>query len=274
MKLVLASTDWKFIFGIAIGAFAALVVAALFYWLQTRRDSLRLGHRAMTTPIIGSPPTDFREIEIRYRGTPIPRLTQVRLAVWNAGFKPITRDDVLKQDPLRVTVGNGEIVEASLIQQTRTAVGFTIDASSGKCDFALLDRGDGAIVELLHTGEPRSEGFSGTVTGMPQGPTSYVAAQNRGSNDFSIHSLLSLVIIGTFVATPVLLVAGLTSKPATNWATVAAGIGTGLACLVTILITAQYRARCEPPKALPFPERSPWIATSRDALSIPVRLPI
>ena len=116
--------------------------------------------------------------EVRYRGTPVPRITSSTVWIWNAGKKTVRGTDIVERDPLQLCFG-GEVLNVRTRAVSREAVKFAIatptDSSEAArrtvcLDFEFLDPGDGGAIDVLHTGPDETPKFTGTVVGIPKGP--------------------------------------------------------------------------------------------------------
>ena len=116
--------------------------------------------------------------EVRYRGTPVPRITSSTVWIWNAGKKTVRGSDIVKRDPLQLRFG-GEVLNVRTRTVSREVVKFAIhtpkdtseEATKTVClDFDFLDPDDGASLEVLHTGPDETPKLTGTIVGLPRGP--------------------------------------------------------------------------------------------------------
>jgi hypothetical protein len=151
---------------------AGLAVAFVTYVLTRQRRILAfqqrgqklLGHEAQGLP---------EAVGVTYRGRAIPRVTKTFVVLWNAGEKVISGTDIVESDRLRIDVGeDAEILSTNVRASTRAVVGLKIldvSARVAEIKFDFLDAGDGAVVELLHTGHRKFVRVAGTVKGLPRG---------------------------------------------------------------------------------------------------------
>jgi len=85
-------------------------------------------------------------------------VTAAQVVVWNNGRQPIKPPDVLRE--LKITTEpRVPILEATVRQQTREVIDFALDTSrlaGGEVGlhFRILERSDGAIVQLIYAGRP------------------------------------------------------------------------------------------------------------------------
>ena len=112
------------------------------------------------------------EVEVRYRGTPVPKLTSSTIWIWNAGKKTVRGSDVVAHDPFQFRF-DGEVLNVKIKKVSREAVQITAAASgeAGRtvcCSFEFLDPGDGGVLEVLHTGSDKAPECTGTIIGLPK----------------------------------------------------------------------------------------------------------
>ena len=94
-------------------------------------------------------------LDIRYRGQPISTLTVTKVAIWNKGSETIKSEDIASSDPLRISILGGEILDIEVIQTTKPSNLFKVAMGSedeALVRFEYLDKNDGGVVQLLHTG--------------------------------------------------------------------------------------------------------------------------
>jgi len=153
------------------------VVAAVATYLLTRQRTI-LAYRTRGVRLLGTTearlPTD---VTVNFRGKPVPRLTRSLVVIWNDGERTIGGSDIVASDPLAVDAGDdAEILSLTIARASRTSIAFSCNLGPTKnkanLSFEFLDRSDGGVVEVLHTGEQRHMKLTGTIRGMPAGPKS------------------------------------------------------------------------------------------------------
>ena len=155
------------------------LAAAVFFYRRSRRVS-RLAYQFDEVTLLGSSRSAFSdEVEIRFSGRVVPRVTAARLIVWNAGNTTLRGSDIVQADPLRVHLQDeGIILKASVVRVTRDVNDFAVSLEGqGQPEAALafdyLDPGDGALLEVLHSGGRRALQIAGTMRGLRLGPQSF-----------------------------------------------------------------------------------------------------
>jgi hypothetical protein len=98
------------------------------------------------------------------------------MAIWNSRWAVVRGVDIAEKDPLRIGFREGEILDVRSVKETREAIQFEAEARGGVCymDFDFLDRHDGVVLDLLHTGSDTDKpSIQGTVKGLPAGVSYY-----------------------------------------------------------------------------------------------------
>ena len=157
--------------GTTVGV-AGSVLALLLYW-RSRIPGI-IAFQSRDVPMIGHGDAVFpAEVEVRYRGTPIPRLISSTVWIWNAGKKTVRSADIVAHDPLQFHFC-GEVLNVRIRKVTREVIRITADTpgemqETVRCGFEFLDPGDGCVLEVLHTGSDEVPKCTGTIIGFPKG---------------------------------------------------------------------------------------------------------
>lgn len=110
------------------------------------------------------------EFQISYRGQTIDDLTVTRFAIWNSGNRLLNSNDIVDTKPLSITSNDDgpDILDASIIKRSEESNKFSIDKKSAHCaelQFDYIDKQDGIIVQILHTGSAKDISLSGLIKG-------------------------------------------------------------------------------------------------------------
>ena len=153
--------------------------AAVFFYFRSRKTS-RIAYQSDGVTILGSSVAAFpEELEIRFSGVPVPRVTAERLALWNAGNMTIGGEQIVSSDPLRVEVEEGsEILKIDILKTTREVNAFKLSHREESkrivdINFQYLDPGDGLSLNILHSGDRGDLELLETVRGIPSGVSNY-----------------------------------------------------------------------------------------------------
>lgn len=122
--------------------------------------------------LIGADAVYPDEIEVRYRGVQVPKVTASIVWIWNSGNTTVRRTDIVPDDPLRFQF-SGDVLNVAVRTVTRDVIGISALTSPKRSTvlvtFEFLDPRDGAILEVLHDGGIESPKSLGTIIGLPEG---------------------------------------------------------------------------------------------------------
>jgi len=168
----------ELIVGGVIGAAVAIAIGYIFYVLQAQRDAPSLAYQSSSVRVVTRSEEEVGglDLDVRFKGTAVPRLTRTRLAIWNPRWAVVRGVDIAESDPLRIGFRGAEILDVRSVKQSREAILFVAEAREGTCfmEFDFLDRHDGVVLDLLHTGSDTDKpSFQGTVRGLPAGVSYY-----------------------------------------------------------------------------------------------------
>jgi hypothetical protein len=116
-----------------------------------------------------------KNVVVEYDGKSVARLSLSQIIVWNDGEAAVRGQDIVDNDPLRFCFGNNaEILSVEIEKMTRKANGFAVNVHLDQsgcvvCTFGFLDRNDGALIRVLHTGQMTKPICFGTIVGLPNG---------------------------------------------------------------------------------------------------------
>lgn len=110
---------------------------------------------------------DIPEFKILYRGNAINDLTVTRVAMWNSCSRELNHTDIADIKPLTITSDDGtEILDARIIKNSNQSNNFTVNQKSShdvEVQFDYMDKQDGIVVQILHTGSARHFSLSGLL---------------------------------------------------------------------------------------------------------------
>ncbi len=150
-----------------------LIAAIILY--RASRIGARPTYQSRGIKLIGKEAELPQDVDILFQGTPVPRLTMTHVVFWNSGKVLCRGNDVVTEDPIRCEFGADAVVlRVRVLKSTRPAIKFQARTTQSALNqvqflFDYLDPGDGAMVEILHTGEKRHPTLSGTIRGVPRG---------------------------------------------------------------------------------------------------------
>jgi hypothetical protein len=157
--------------GTLIGIVGIVIGVILAYSFKPRS---RLAAQTNTLGLLGPNAVLPTEIEFLFRGAKVSNVAMSRIAIWNIGNTTIKGDQMVSSDPLRIVTSKGSsILEVTIRHCTRQVNGVSCVLREGttndvECRFDYLDPGDGALIQLIHTGSDDVT-VLGTLRGVPKG---------------------------------------------------------------------------------------------------------
>lgn len=153
------------IVGIAIGLFGLLRSKTVGVIAIQSHDVSLIGRDSSGLPT---------EVDIRYRGTSIPRLTSSTVFIWNKGTATIRKTDIAKSDPLGLRF-SGDVFHQKIRsfsdQSIQAATSVLQDSEEVVLyDFEFLNPKDGFVLEVFHTGKSKHPDCIGTVMNSSRCP--------------------------------------------------------------------------------------------------------
>ena len=153
---------------------ASLVAALLIY--RASRIGVRPVFQRQSWRLIGQEDKLLPdEVEIRFGGRTVERLTKTHIVFWNSGTATLRGTDLVDTDPLRCEFSNdSEVLAVRVLKSSRPTNQFTAIIDPQKQNRVLmrldyLDPEDGAAVEVLHTDTRRYPKIFGSIRGVPRG---------------------------------------------------------------------------------------------------------
>lgn len=147
------------------------IILAVIFYFKTRKVKLPV-YILRSFNLFNSELKKTENIEIKYLGENIKNLTASKFIFWNGGRATIDKSDIPESSKLTIkTKGNVVIYGAEVIFSTNESNRISIDRTFNKneivVNFEYLDRYQGAIVKILHSGESSNDlEISGIVKGV------------------------------------------------------------------------------------------------------------
>ncbi len=157
--------------GTVIGFFGIVIGVILAYFFRPRA---RIAAQINTLQLLGRNSVLPTDIEFLFRGNNVPNVTMSRIAIWNKGNTTIRGDQIVGSDPLCIiTSDESTILDTIILTRTRQVNAFACIAQQQKrnqveCRFDYLEPDDGALIQLIHTGNDKVE-IKGSLRGIPKG---------------------------------------------------------------------------------------------------------
>lgn len=214
----LASNPWFSIL-LLILAILALVLMVLFYFrsLRVRRPFFDIRSSNVFQDLLEKHESLQDEpLRVLYASHPIRNLTSTKFAFWNGGRETIRREDVAEAAPLLVRMRDGcRILKAHIISVNNEANRFSVEVSPDwtelKIRFDFLDKNDGFVLQMLHSGKSgRDMTFEGMVIGagpparrrvtIPPPPPKFAFGIENPRHRAALNGVVPLLILIAFAA--------------------------------------------------------------------------
>jgi hypothetical protein len=156
-------------------------------WDKLRERSKQPIYYYKTEEIISGTGEFANDIQIHFKREKVARVSITRIGLVNVGKEPIDQTDIKSIDhKLKVTFDNDVRIlqEPRILKKSREDIGFQVARGDRELSlsFNLLDYRDGAVVEVVHTGNKNTKvDIGGVIIGVPKGiiERSYRYASNK-----------------------------------------------------------------------------------------------
>ena len=150
----------------------ALFLAYVFY-----RKSRRLREPCWSVRnnvLVEGYSSKIHELDIRFKDNQVENLSIAHIAFWNQGAETLDRHDIETVNPLRIEASGGiEILDVSVSLTNNSSSEIETkpasDRKSARLGFDYLNKGQGAIIQVIHTGIKGSDvRIIGDIRGVKQ----------------------------------------------------------------------------------------------------------
>ncbi|MEG8018926.1 hypothetical protein [Sphingomonas sp. LR55] len=172
----IAERPWvSLVIGTAIGLFS-IILSVILYRRSLIRNSLSFVKVEVEILTVNNP-TWQSDLDIKYQGIEITRLTAGRVGIWNSGNTTINYDQVVGSQPLMVKVPDDSrllVCHATVV--SRTVLNVKVEQcenNQAKILFDFLDPGDGFVLHIAQSSPRNTLAVTGTIKGLPHGLTEF-----------------------------------------------------------------------------------------------------
>jgi hypothetical protein len=147
------------------------IVLSIFFYLKSRKKRKPFYSSRSFNIAQDISPARFESLVLTYNETRIENFTITKVLFWNDGKETIRIGDVAIEEPLEiVTEGDVQILDAAVIQRIPPTNGFEVrvsgNQSSVELSFDYIDKDEGAVVQIVHTGKSgRDISMRGRIAG-------------------------------------------------------------------------------------------------------------
>lgn len=165
----LSTNPWLIVLS-AIVTILSFLAAIFLYFKAKKVKKPRYAIRSIN--FLKDSANKIEGLQIMYSSQPVQNVTITKVAFWNDGNETINGNDIANADPIEIRLKEGfMILESKIIYEKNNANLLTIQKAENDTilyiKFDYLDRGEGAVIQLLHTGNSSEDVIiSGTIKGV------------------------------------------------------------------------------------------------------------
>lgn len=140
-----------------------------YYLYSKSKTKYRLHYVVRETSVVSlSGPEISEYLEIFFTGRKVPRVTSSKIILWNTGNAPISPEDFLSENLLKVSFAENqaEVLEASVLEADTPENGARVrvdENNSVVLEYEVIRPKEGVVLEILHTGSSGSIKLSGKI---------------------------------------------------------------------------------------------------------------
>lgn len=152
-------------------AFLTIFATLFAVWSYIKsRKRVELSDYCVSRTVISEGKGFIPDLQMVFRGKPVDRITATRFALWNSGTEKLARPDMVDEKHPRVycTEPGAKILDATIVKETEETNHFTIEEKGEqevRFSFEYLNRQDGIVVQIVHTGHSASLAFDYKLKG-------------------------------------------------------------------------------------------------------------
>lgn len=179
------------------------ILIAQFVWGKFRERSKKPIYYYRTEEIISMTDKLVDDILIHFKEHKVTQVSITRVGLVNVGKDPIDQTDIKNVDhELRITFSNDIHIlrKPKILKKSREGIAFQAVARDREVllSFKLLDYRDGAVVEVVHTGNKNTKvEINGLISGVPKGiiERDYQYASKRMRRYHCVSGLISTALL-------------------------------------------------------------------------------
>jgi len=198
--------DWRLALDMSLWVAIILPLAILiaqFIWDKLRERSKRPIYYYKTEEVISETDQFANDMQIHFKQEQVSRVSISKIGLVNVGKEPIDQTDIKNTDhKLKVTFGNDVRIlqEPRILKKSRKEIDIQVAGGDRELSlpFNLLDYRDGAVVEVVHTGNKNTKiDIDGVIIGVPKGiiERSYKYASNTVKHYHVVSGLISTALL-------------------------------------------------------------------------------
>ena len=122
----------------------------------------------LSNELIKNKQSDLDGLSILYGGKTVENLTVTKLTFWNSSIPTINNSDLIPNAPFTISLKNGIILDVSVLKgdsSSNLIKAIYLNEHTVKISFEYLDRKEGGIIQIIHTGTEDSFDVSKQIKG-------------------------------------------------------------------------------------------------------------
>lgn len=146
------------------------LILAFYFYLKSKKDKRPL-YNITSSQIIRDNLTSIENLKFYFKDKPLNKLSQTKIAIWNAGKETIRSTDLVSSDKLRIETSKDiEIYDYNILMAyDRNNISLILEGNCLYISFTYLDKDDGFIINLFHNGASSSDIIiRGSIIGVRQ----------------------------------------------------------------------------------------------------------
>ena len=149
----LMNNPYVLLISFVLGVFGTAFAIYEHYYNKERKE---ITYHRITNTIIIKKKSRFEKLDIKYDGNPIADFAVSRILLWNSGNRTIMFDDMVPTKELSIEMKEGEsILDYEILFSSEKTNKFSIEKINDNriiVKFDYIDKNDGVVVQILHTG--------------------------------------------------------------------------------------------------------------------------
>ena len=149
----LMNNPYILLISFVLGVFGTAFAIYEHYYNKERKE---ITYRRFTNSLIIKKKSKLEKLDIKYDGNPIDDFAVSRILLWNSGNRTIMFDDMVPTKELSIEMKEGKsILDYEILFSSEKTNNFSIEKINNNrinVNFDYIDKNDGVVVQILHTG--------------------------------------------------------------------------------------------------------------------------
>ncbi|MDD2230827.1 MAG: hypothetical protein PHY48_15680 [Candidatus Cloacimonetes bacterium] len=197
----IASNPWVSIASLVFGALGfGLAIYSTF--VNIEKPELSYHVHPVKTAVVNKNATS--RISVFYDGKAInSNVSIAQIEIWNGGRKPIRNEDILSQ-PMVCIEDSTSILEARILKTSRSEAGIVLDTLAidkgiVNIDWVILEKGDGAILQLIYKGGIEKKIVASATIVKQKSIIKIKTILDRAGHNYALVKILLMILLAIFI---------------------------------------------------------------------------